>query len=230
MEELQSRFDLEWSHSDWLKGKGGAISSPEHLKSCRDGKDTYRCFCGNVFKAKVSSVLSGDTKSCGCLAGRPRKHGLCRSPLYSVWSGIKRRCSAVKGVERDLYSGRGIELCEEWKNFLVFYEWAISSGYSQGLSIDRKDNDLGYFAANCRWVTKEVQARNKRTLIKSNTSGFRGVSEMAASSPAAKRFRASISAGNGKVHLGVFSTAEEAAKAYDSYVIFHGLEHPLNFK
>ena len=63
------------------------------------------------------------------------------------------------------YGGRGIAVCDEWKSFAGFLEWSLANGYKDGLSIDRIDNDKGYFPGNCRWVTMETQANNKRSNV-----------------------------------------------------------------
>lgn len=97
--------------------------------------------------------------------GRPKgangkANGLYSTRLYSIWEGMKYRCSSSKFKR---YAGRGISICQEWETFLPFYEWAISNGYNETLSIDRKDNDSDYCPENCRWSTSVEQANNRVT-------------------------------------------------------------------
>jgi hypothetical protein len=144
----------------------------------------YKCgFCGNEFKANTNDINRGYTKSCGCYNKRRTsethtKHGLRSTKLYDTWANIKNRTLNPKHKQYNDYGGRGITICEEWKNDVKsFYEWAILNGYEEnkGLSIDRIDNDGDYCPENCRWTTRTIQGRNQR-IYKNNTSGYKGVS------------------------------------------------------
>lgn len=89
------------------------------------------------------------------------KHGLRNTKLFRIWSNMKNRCTNPNCEHFDRYGGRGITICDEWqKNFIAFYEWSISNGYSDNLTLDRKNNDKGYSPDNCRWVTSKTQANN----------------------------------------------------------------------
>lgn len=189
----------------------------------------YLCGCGKEFKAQPTNIKSGNTKSCGCLkiekAGNlNRTHGLTSHRLYSVLKNMVNRCNN-KNVKRYCdYGGRGITVCEEWReDFKKFYDWAMASGYRDDLTIDRIDNNGNYEPNNCRWSTRETQARNTRKIIKANKTGYRGVNHKG------NKYAASIGLCNKKIYLGSFKTAIEAAQAYDAYVINNNLEHTKNF-
>ena len=186
----------------------------------------YKCgFCGEEFRTQTSKVKSGYTKSCGCYHKRrvsetQKTHGLKSTRLYNIWADIKTRILNPKNKRYSDYGGRGIDICEEWKNdFMPFYDWAMSNGYSDELTIDRIDNNGNYEPSNCRWVGDTIQARNKR-IRKDNTSGFKGVSY----SKKTDRYRAKICVNSKQIHLGVFPTAVEGVIAYNSYIIENNLE------
>lgn len=101
------------------------------------------------------------------------KHDKSHSRLYRCWIDMKGRCLNENYVNYKYYGGRGIIVCDEWlDDFIAFYNWAISNGYSDNLTIDRIDNNGNYEPGNCRWATKSVQNMSKRH---KNTSGYIGI-------------------------------------------------------
>lgn len=85
--------------------------------------------------------------------------------IYRIWTAMKRRCSNPNYHEYYLYGGRGITYCDEWEEFEPFYEWAMASGYSDKLTLDRIDNDGNYTPSNCRWITIKKQCMNRRSNV-----------------------------------------------------------------
>jgi len=81
--------------------------------------------------------------------------------LYKVWCNMQNRCTNPDHEQYKNYGGRGIRVCDEWDQFDPFRAWALSCGYGIGLTIDRRDNDGDYCPTNCRWVSREENAKNR---------------------------------------------------------------------
>lgn len=133
------------------------------------------------------------------------------------------RCNNPKNKDYKYYGGRGITVCNRWLNIENFIEDMYQS-HQEGLSLDRINVNGNYEKDNCRWATKEIQARNTRRIMITNKSGYRGVSFI----KSRNKWGAKITIRTKKILLGTFKTALEAAKAYDKYIIENNLEHTLN--
>ena len=188
----------------------------------------YECMCGNEFESQVGNVKSKSTISCGCYkikkaVSNNTTHGFKKHILYSTWNNMMSRCNNKNSQYYNIYGARGISVCDRWNNVENFIQDMLPS-YKKGLSIDRINPNGNYELSNCRWTTPTVQARNTRILRVDNSTGFRGVYKRNISSKHTSSIRV-----NGKtVHIGSFNTAEDAAKAYNRYVIDNKLEHTLN--
>lgn len=188
----------------------------------------YQCqYCGKEWEARINDINRNKkgTKSCGCYhikraTEANTTHDCANHPLYATWKGMKDRCQNPKTPKYKNYGGRGIQVCERWLDIKNFIEDMYPS-YQEGLTLDRIDVDGDYEPDNCRWATLNTQARNTRSLKANNTSGFRGVGW----SKGKDKWRARIVINNIEIHLGLYHTALEAAKAYERYVRLNNLEH-----
>lgn len=110
---------------------------------------------------KKQRVWNGETNRRGDRRGCVITHGLSDTNLYQRWTDMKRRCYNPKNKRYSNYGARGIQVCEEWKSdFQAFYDWAMSNGYSDELTLDRIDVNGNYTPSNCRWSTLTEQMRN----------------------------------------------------------------------
>lgn len=137
--------------------------------NCSQIKWRCKCDCGNFVEVLGRSLRAGRTKSCGCygresLETRPLKHGHTTqgrsSKTYQSWEAMINRCSNSNNKYWDNYGGKGISVCDRWKNFQNFLD---DMGLKpDNLTLDRIDNSKGYSKENCRWATRTQQNRNKK--------------------------------------------------------------------
>jgi hypothetical protein len=123
---------------------------------------SYICDCDTIGQCELYRLKSGKTKSCGCLS---KTHGESTTSLYQVWYSIKKRTTLKTHKRYADYGGRGIGICDEWIKYINFRKWALSNGWVKGLTIERKNNDLGYCPENCKVATHKEQNNNRRNNI-----------------------------------------------------------------
>lgn len=126
---------------------------------------------------------------------------------------MKQRCENPKHDSYSYYGALGIDVCAPWSTFEPFQTWALETGYSVALTLDREDGTKGYFPNNCRWADKTIQARNQKKR-NTNSSGYTGVSYV----PRLKKYQAYLTVNYKKVNLGMFSDINDAVAARQHYI------------
>lgn len=155
------------NNSDYIGKKYNNLTvvSLAERKKLKSGRNicmvNCKCDCGNISVYKLYDLKISHSKSCGCKKTVfIKRHGLASNEIYPLWKGMNARCRNTKNKD---YNGRGITVCEEWKNTPnKFIEWALKNGYNKTLQLDRKNNNGNYSPSNCRFVTRSINLRNTR--------------------------------------------------------------------
>lgn len=126
------------------------------------GNDRWFCRCGCGLEKVVvgNNLRRGGSQQCSSCA--KIIHGFAKTKLYKVWICMIDRCENSNHLQYEKYGGRGIKICSEWHNFIVFRKWALEHKYKYYLTMDRINNEKGYFPENCRFATSREQQRNRR--------------------------------------------------------------------
>jgi hypothetical protein len=133
-----------------------------------------KCSCGGVSVVQAQRLKSGMTKSCGCIqreltGTRFRTHGQTRTPVYRVYRAMIDRCYRKTCKEYHYYGGRGIQVCDRWKDYANFL--ADMGERPKGYTLERRNNDGDYTPENCYWATRREQGQNKRSNVRAVVFG-----------------------------------------------------------
>lgn len=163
------------------------------------------CDCGQNSIVRGSSLRSKITKSCGCLTKETATtHGMSRTLTYRSWDAMIQRCNNPKYTGYKDWGGRGITVCGRWLKFESFLE---DMGIRpEGLTLERKNNRLGYYKKNCLWDTYIAQGRNQR-ISKRNKTGIRGVCWVKKN----QKYQVTIRVDREQIYLGLFADLKKAA-------------------
>lgn len=172
LEDKKRRFrNTLLSSPIWLGQKFGRLTVIDLY--AKDNKTYWvmKCDCGNIIERVAKLVKSGAFISCGCISKEISANAVSNERLYGIWSGMKDRCLNSNNPNYHNYGGRGIRICDEWRDsYKKFREWAYKNGWTEdipeehkfALSIERKDVNGNYEPSNCCFIPLYKQSENKR--------------------------------------------------------------------
>jgi hypothetical protein len=151
------------------------------------------CECGTRIAKDGYRLLSGKTKSCGCIS-RDRKNQKYQKRLYHIWLTMEDSCHTLNNIDYINYGARGKRVCKDWGNsFLSFYQWATANGYSENSTLELRNLDGFYEPSNCRWVTNQQQGIATKNIchitINGETKAITEWAELSGINPRLLRYR-----------------------------------------
>lgn len=150
-------------------------------------------------------------------------HGLRYPRMYKTWLSMMYRCYNANAKQYGDYGGRGIEVCEAWKDIRNFVKWVETSNWEEGLTLDRINTNGNYCPENCTFSDRTHQSINQR-MQSNNTSGFTGVSWYKKKN----KWRVRVQIFKKEKIIGYFHNLEDVVKARDEYILDNNLPHPLS--
>ena len=215
---------MKIKHELVIKDLGVIFPTEKSKKRCR--MVIVECIkCKKQRKATWANVKKGKSKYCTSCAKITHGKAIAGhvDSLMNRYIQMKQRCYNKNHPSYKNYGGRGIEVCDEWKNSsTLFFTWAKNNGYKNHLELERKDNNKGYTPNNCMWVEKTINLLNRRK--RKSKSKYRGV----VYSKRDNKYLARITVNKKSIYIGCFNTEVEVAQAYDKYVIENKLQNIRN--
>lgn len=192
----------------------GMVTVLERSENDSGGSACWKCICdcGNTFITKGSRLRAGGAKSCGCYGAalasiQFKKHGMSNTRIYHTWHSMVSRCCFESGKNYKFYGAKGVKVCDQWKSFLSFYDWAINNGYTDNLTIERIDCNGNYEPENCKFISNLEQARNTRKTIRiTSDDGYMTAAEVS------RMLDVSKSTIEKFYHLGLIQTVDDAIR------------------
>lgn len=179
---------MRGSKTDWSGVQQGSLTVLRDVGKNKHGARMWECLCAcGATVEKSTNALGGGVSHCGVQCSGPAggasrvKHGLHATKEYRLWQGIIQRCTNSKSQHYARYGGRGIKVCRTWAKSFESFLADVGFAPSNLHTLDRKDNNKGYYPTNVRWATRAEQANNRSTNLFDTVKGFTGtLSEISA--------------------------------------------------